>query len=396
MQSSNLVADAVPQAQAAVASCFDPEAWRRDRASLRRKVAVLVGALLVACALSLGIGVTTHELYGPQEVLNACGTWFYTTFMHLFQGKNYTTVDIQALSPCYYQVLNRLGITFMAVLCGALLTISGMIYQSVFRNPIAAPTMLGVASGLNIGLLAFVWAYGSAALYATAPHYLYAYGGALAVLIVVLVLSRLVNGKRWFSVVDMLLVGSIISQALGAVVLYVSYYVFDDAQWLVYTTVNEVLTVVTDPLAYVFLIVAFVVSFVPVYVLRFRLNALSFTPAEARGFGVDLYRMRYAALFFATVMVIAAMAHAGMVGMAALVVPFVSRALFGAEARKQLVGNILIGALLLVVCRGVADLLSTLLWSVGFTFAFPVGIVATLLCLPAFVWIMALQQRAWE
>lgn len=377
-------------------SYFMPEAWKEDRSKLRIKVGVLAAALVLVCLLSTCISVTTHEIYGPVEVAGAVQTWFYTTFMHLFQGANYTSIDIQDMSPCYYQVIDRIGITFMALLCGVILTVSGMIYQSVFRNPIAAPTMLGVASGLNCGLLLFVWIYGSAALHATLPHYLYAYGGAVLVLLVVLVLSRIVNGKEWFSVVDMLLVGSIVSQALGAIVLYVSYYVFDDSQWLLYTTINEVLTVDTDPLAYVFLIAAFLISFVPIYLIRFRLNALSFTQAEARGLGVEMNRMRYGALFLATVMVIAAMAHSGMVGMAALVVPFISRGVFGAESRKQLVGNILIGAILLVVCRDVAALLSNLLWSMGFVFDFPIGIVATLLCMPAFVWILALQQRAWE
>ena len=392
MVGSNKKREATADAQATVM----PPSRVEELKSYRRKCAVLVVALVVVCIAGLGIGVTMYQVFSPADVLGALRTWVEVTYNQLFCGKVYTDIDLLEMSPCYFQVLNRIGITFIAALCGVILTISGMVYQAVFRNPVAAPTMLGVAGGLNMGLLIFVWVYGAVAVYETVPHYLFAYGGGIVVLVLVLAISRLINGKRWFSVVDMLMVGSIISQVLGQIVLYVSYYVFDDAQWLVYTNINEVLTVNTDPIAYAFLIVAFLISFIPIFALRFRLNALSFSPEEARGLGVDQARLRYVTLFVATIMIIAAMAHAGMVGMAALIVPFVSRAYFGAETRKQLTGNILIGAVLVVVCRDIADLLTMELMNSGFVFEFPIGVVASLVCLPVFVWIIARQQRTWD
>ncbi|MDO4501697.1 MAG: iron ABC transporter permease [Coriobacteriia bacterium] len=373
-----------------------PQGIRHDQAAFRRKTVALVVVLLVVYALSLCISVTTYQVYSPGEAVAALVTWVQTSFATMFQGAHYTTVDLTDLCPNYFQVLDRAGISVMAILCGIVLTTSGMIYQNVFRNPVAAPTMLGVAGGLNMGLLIFVGVYGSMALYATTAHYLFAYLGGFFALILVLALSRLINGKRWFSVVDMLLVGSIVSQVFGQIVLYVTYYVFDDETFLIYTTINEVLQVNTEPVAYAFLIVGFLVTFIPVFLIRFRLNALSFTETEARGMGVDLNRFRYVMLFLATIMVIVAMAHAGMVGMAALIVPFLSRAFFGAESRKQLVGNILIGAILVLVCRDIAALLSIVLWKAGFLFDFPIGVVASLVCLPFFVWIVARQQRTWE
>ena len=377
-------------------SFFEPETLVKDRRALRVKCAVLAAVVLVAMLLSCCVSVTTYEVYSLGQVFEAFGVWFKTTFSVLFQGAAYTTVDLMEMCPQYYQVLNRLGITFMALLCGIVLAMSGMIYQGVFANPIAAPTMLGVSGGLNMGLLVFVGIYGTSATYATLPHYLFAYGGAVAALVVVLAISKLISGPDGFSVVDMLLVGSIISQVLSQIVLYVSYYVFDDSTWLTYTKINEVLSVDTDPIAYAFLIVAFVVSFVPIYLARFQLNALSFSKAEARGMGINLNTMRYASLALATIMVIAAMAHSGMVGMAALIVPFISRAFFGAEYRKQVLGNILIGGGLIVICRTIAALLSIVLHYMGFTFNFPIGIVVSLLCMPIFVWIIAIQQRTWN
>lgn len=377
-------------------SFFDPQSRMQDVKQFRKKELLLVAMLVVLFAASFCISTNADQIYSPSQVLFALSTWAQVTFAQTFQGAAYTTEAIMDMCPQYYQITTRVVITVMALVTGIIVTLSGMIYQGVFRNPIAAPTMLGVAGGLNMGLLLFVVVYGTGAYYAVAAHYAFAYVGAIAVLVVVLALSRLINGSNNFSVVDMLLVGSIVSQVLAQIVLFVTYYVFDDAQFLVYTQLNEVLTIDTSALAVGLLTFVFIVTFIPVYAMRFRLNALSFTEEENRGLGIRGNRLRYVALVLATLMVIAAMAHGGMVGMVALVAPFVSRAFFGAEFSRQTVGNILVGGVMVVACRAVADLLSIAIHMQGFTFNFPIGVVASLVCLPLFVWIIAIQQRTWE
>lgn len=365
---------------------------------LRPKIIALLAALVLVSVLSLCLSSSTHEVYGLGTAFHALQVWAQTSIGTLFEHQHYTAVDLVQMEPNYYQVMARVGIIFTSILCGIILTISGSIYQAVFRNPIAAPTMLGVSSGLNVGLVIFVLVYGTAATSssAAAAHYLFAYGGAIIVLALVLGGSFLLNGPKRFNVVDMLLVGSIVSLMLSQVVLYVSYQVFDDQQWLTYTTLNEVLDVDNTLTAYAFLGVAFLVTIIPVVLLRFRFNALSFTDEETFGLGVNGTRLRYLAIFIATIMVIAALAHSGMVGMVSLIVPFASRAYFGAEFRKQLLGNVLMGALLVTTCRSIAGLLSIVLYDMGLTFSFPVGIVASLICMPAFVWIVATRQKTWN
>ena len=365
---------------------------------MRGKVIALLFVLVAVCLASLCISSTTYEVYGLDVVFHAIQVWAQTTIASLFGGEYFTTVDLIALEPKYFQVMVRIGTTFISVLCGVMLTVAGAIYQSVFRNPVAAPTMLGVSSGLNLGLVVFVLVFDTAATSpsATVPHYLFAYGGAIVALGIVLGVSFVLNGPKRFNVVDMMLVGSIVSLMVSQVILYVSYFVFSDELWLTYTELNEVLDVNTTPVAYAFLLVAAVVTLVPVIAFRFRLNALSFSDEETYCLGIDGTRLRYFAIVIATIMVIAALAHSGMVGMASLIVPFVSRAYFGAEFRKQLIGNVLIGATLVALCRAIASLLDIVLYYMGFLFEFPVGVVASLICMPLFVWIVASQQKTWE
>lgn len=369
---------------------------RVDARALRIKIALMLAVLLVAGFASLSIGVTYYEFYSPLEVLSVFATWFKLTFDSLFLHQIYSTEAIMEMCPYYYQVMSRLGITLLSMACGCMLSLSGMLYQAVFRNPIAAPTMLGVSNGVNLGIIALVLVYGTGAYYEPFSHYAYCYIGSIAVLLLVFGVGWLVSGRQQLSIVDLLLVGSIISQLLGQVVLYFSYFVFDDYQWTVYTQLNEVLTVDTDPIAYTFLAVAFFVTFIPALLLRYRFNAVCFSAIEARFMGVRTERLRVIALVLATIMVIAAMVHSGMIGMIALVVPFVSRGIFGAEISKQTLGNVVLGALLLLVCRDVTDIIDMCMYWWNIPITIPIGVISSCLCLPLFVWILALQQRTWE
>lgn len=251
---------------------------------------------------------------------------------------------------------------------------------------------------MNFGLVVFVLVYGAAATSASmaVQHYFFAYGGAIVALALVLGFSFLLNGPKAFNVVDMMLIGSIISTMLSQVILYISYQVYTDEQWEAYTALNEVLSVDTTYTAYAFLVVAILLTVTWAVLFRFSFNALSFDDEDARGFGMNVTQLRYFAIIIATIMVIAALAHSGMVGMASLVVPFVSRAFFGAEFRKQLIGNVLLGAILVTGCRAITSLLSIVLHNMGMTFDFPIGVVASLICMPLFVWIVATRQKTWE
>ena len=84
------------------------------------------------------------------------------------------------------------------------------------------------------------------------------------------------------------------------------------------------------------------------------MNALSFMPEEMRLAGVNAQRMRALALVCGTIAMVTAQLQVGTVAMATLVVPHVSRAVFGSEFRKQFAGATMIGAAVLVAGRVIA------------------------------------------
>lgn len=368
-----------------------PKLMAYNRASLRRKT-VVAGLLLIAIALlSACIDLYQGRIASPFEVFWCYGTWITQTIAGLTGQQTMSAAELMEIQPSYYSLLGRAGTTIITALAGALLAISGSLYQSVFKNPIASPSILGVSSGIQMGYVILVLVFGTAAIEMTAWRYGLAYGLALMMLVLMSALSKLISGKgKPLNIINMLVIGMILSQLSGVIVTYCSWYLFEDEAWTVYNNLSEVLSVDTSGTAVTILFVMTLASVTPIVLLRFRLNILSFSESDMRMLGVNSHRIQLVALASGTLMMIAAQVAVGTVAMISLVVPHVSRALFGAEFRKQFIGNMLLGALILVLCRTVLSFIP----SVGMWL--PIGTVVSIVVLPAFVWIIATQQRSWE
>ena len=350
-------------------------------------------AIALACVFvaSLGVAVSHVQYYGPQNVMDSLALLAKLTWAHLFDPAALQTQNVEAAAiEGFYEIRTRLLISLLTAACGALLAIAGSLYQWVFRNPIAAPTMLGVSNGVQIGVLVLVFQFGSTAAFMTAQRYAYCFIGALAILAIVVITSLAAGGKRGFSVVVMLIVGSVVSQVVGTIVSYITMLYMDDAMLIAYQNILQVLDVTVEPITFAVLGVSVLVCVAPIIVLRFSLNALALEPDEAYAFGISLSRLRVIALIMGTIMIIACEVLVGTVSMVSLFVPFISRAMFGAEFRKQLIGNALIGSTVLLVCRTIADFIPF----VGE--GFPIGVIVRFVALPFFVAVIVLQQRTWE
>ena len=363
-----------------------------DRRVLRRKTLIVAVLLVVVCSFACCLDNYRGRIASPIEVLECCGMAISQMVASVVDpGTVLDSSELLAFNPSYFYLTDHAVVITITAVCGMLLALSGALYQIVFKNPIASPSMLGVASGVQLGVLVLVVLFGTAAPVMGAWRYGLCYAFGVAMLVLLFVLSWLISGPgRPLNVVNMLVIGTLLSQLVGVVISYFSWFYFDDELWDIYNSLSEALTVDTHWYALLALGVLTVLSVVPIVLMRFRMNVLSFDDAEMRMLGVSSRRLQVVALICATVMMIAAQVSVGTVAMLALVVPHVSRMLFGAEFRKQLVGNMLLGALLLVFARVV---LSFVPYIGGFL---PVGTVVSILVLPAFVWILATQQRSWE
>lgn len=265
-----------------------------------------------------------------------------------------------------------------ALAVGAALGASGACYQILFRNPLAAPDLLGVsngaAAGAAVALLAgagFLAAQGAALL-----------GGGAAVLTTVLVARAARAGDQGAS----LILCGLVTAALASAALSLALYVADPYEelptityWLLGSLARAELP---DAL------VAAAATACGIALLSaagWRLDALTLGDEQARSLGLPAGRLRLAAIVVATTLTAAAVAVAGVVGWVGLLAPHAARLSVGVRSRWLLPASALFGAAL----TGAVDLLARSLGPVEI----PLGVLTAAVGAPAFLALFVRQSR---
>lgn len=262
----------------------------------------------------------------------------------------------------------RLPRALMGLLVGASLALSGGAYQGVFRNPLADPYLLGVASGGAFGA--------TAALLLGWPHALVpacALVGALGCVAVTLLLAR--EGPR-LPPIRLILAGVVVGSIVTAAGTFLILRGEDRArEVLAYTLGNLSFSGWPD-----------IVSVLPyalvgggaLLLLARPLNTLSLGDLTARSLGLPVERLRLTVVVAASLATAAAVSYVGIIGFVGLVTPHVARRLWGADHRVLLPVSAALGAALLTL----SDLLARV------TPLTQVGVVTTLLGGPFFLYLL--------
>lgn len=363
------------------------EIKRQDNRSYRKKILIMIIITVVAFLVFMNaFGYATFA--SPKFTWGNIRLWFEYAWATLTKQPRLEIINARPTG--YEMTFGNIKLLVISMACGALLALSGNIFQNVFRNPMAAPTMLGVNTGVQMALLYMTVTYEGMALSMTAERYKFCYIGAAAMLAFIMILGKLASGRGRFAVDDLILVGVATSQILGAIITGYTNGM-DTGVLAIYQQLTGGGVMDTSRFTIICLAIAFCVSVIPMYLIRFSFNAVSYTPDETRGMGIDSNLFRFLTLILGTFMVTAAMVHCGAVGMLSLAVPHMGRYIFGSEFRKQFWANMLLGALLMLVCRGVVILLPY----VGTT-PFPISIVVNVMVPPIFAVFIAKSKRGWE
>lgn len=228
-----------------------------------------------------------------------------------------------------------------AVIVGAVLAAAGTALQSVFRNPLASPDLLGVSAGAALGAaLAILLGWPAAGIHAAAFA-----GGLAAVALVWSLGSRVMLRDR---VLGLVLTGIAIGSLFGALVALVKMVADPQAQLpaITFWLLGSFASVGSSELLW--LAPAAVVGIAPIALLRWKADALALSDDEALALGVRPGRLRAALIAGATLATAAAVAAVGVIGWIGLVVPHAARLLVGAAFPRTLPVAMLLGALLAV------------------------------------------------
>lgn len=266
-------------------------------------------------------------------------------------------------------VLNiRLIKAVVALIAGAALSVSGLQMQTLFRNPLAGPYVLGISSGASLGVALVVLAgVGSSIGIATA-----AWIGSAAVLLVIAAV-----GHRIKDIMVILILGMMFSSGVGAVVQILQYLSKEEAlKAFVIWTMGSLGDVTAQQLA--ILVPSVIVGLLLAVATIKPLNLLLFGEEYAVTMGMSIRRSRGLLFLSTTLLAGTVTAFCGPIGFIGLAMPHVTRMLFDdSDHRILLPGTILTGASVLLLC----DLVSKL-------FTLPVNAITALLGIPIVVWVV--------
>jgi len=332
---------------------------------VRRVVAitVLVASLLAAMVLAVGLGAVHLT---PAEVIGAIG--------RALSGTRNGMHDAVVLDL-------RLPRVALAALVGAALALAGVMYQALFRNPLADPYILGVSSGAGLGATIAFITVGSGALGAQLGVPMGAFIGAIATISVVV---RVASRRGRLDTTSLLLAGVAISYTLSAVSSFLLVFHRQSMASVVFWMMGGLTGASWTQIGIVAVMLA---AGMVVPLVRSRdLDVMLLGDERAGELGVDVERFKLVVLASASLIVAGAVSVSGMIGFVGLMTPHITRLILGGDHRLLLPASALAGALVMVL----ADLAArTVLAPVEL----PVGIVTAVLGGPFFVWLLIRSER---
>jgi len=335
---------------------------RRD---IRPGAAIATLAALLLASLLAGVALGAVPV-APAEVVAAIS--------RALRGVNGGLADTLIVGV-------RLPRVVLAALVGASLAAAGCIYQSLFRNPLADPYILGVSSGAGLGaVIALAATAGAtAARYGAVP--LAAFAGALLTMLLV---TRLASWSGRLDAASLLLAGVAVSYTLAALTSFVMVFAREQMAAVVFWMMGG-LGAASWP--YVAVIASmFLIGVAVALSITRELNLMLLGDERAGQLGLSVDRFKLFALAVASLLTAAAVAVAGLIGFVGLMVPHMVRLVLGPDHRVLLPASLLGGATFLVL----ADLVArTILAPVEI----PVGIVTAVVGGPFFVWLLVRGER---
>ncbi|TCD47466.1 iron ABC transporter permease [Chlorobium sp. N1] len=328
----------------------------------RNPTAIYLGALLLL-ALLVVVSLLVGRYPVPPETLLAL------------------VLDGSGDEPVHATVLFsiRLPRIIGALLVGGALSLAGAAYQGLFRNPMVSPDILGVSSGAGFGAaLAILLSLPVIAVQVSAFL-----GGLGAVLLAVTVAKA--AAKRHEGVLVLVLSGMVISAVFTALISLMKYVADPESKlptityWLMGSLADIRMADLRAVLPFL------CIGILPLLLMSWRLNILSFGEDDARSLGVNVKVVRFATVVASSLITASVISISGLIGWVGLLVPHAARLLVGPDHRLLLPLSFLLGGMLLLVFDAIARTLLSI--------EIPIGIVTALVGAPFFIFILKSSSR---
>jgi iron complex transport system permease protein len=330
-------------------------------------VTLLIIALIVTIIVSLNIGYAQIPF---ADILTILGKQI--PFLNGF-------IDSSQVLPKYSAIILqiRLPRIVAGIIVGAGLSASGVVYQGVFKNPMADSYILGVSAGAAVGASICVLFGAGLAIFGLRLVQVAAFAGALFAMFLVYSISRV--GSR-VPVATLLLSGIAVNFFLFAVVGLFEVIAGDELHAIVFWLIGGFSNVLWSDIWAVLPFI--IIGTVAVYFYARDLNLLALGEDTAQHLGVNVEKAKTVLLVLGSLITAAAVSLSGLIGFVGLMIPHVTRLAVGPDHRILLPTSTIIGAIFLVTCDAIARVVATPFAS---TLELPVGIITMLSGAPFFI-----------
>lgn len=285
----------------------------------------------------------------------------------------------ESINPMYSNIVMniRLPRVILAALVGASLAIAGAAFQGLLRNPLADPYTLGVSSGASVGAVITLF-FGVSIPFAgmfTLP--LLSIIFALMTILIVLMFARRID--RGMKVETIILTGIIFSSFLGAFISLMIALTGDELRQIIGWLMGSVSMRGWDYIQIIFPF--FLIGSIMLLMNGRELNAMSFGEEKAQHIGVNVQRKKMVVLIAGSILTGGAVAVSGTIGFVGLVIPHLTRLMWGPDHRHLLPLTVLTGSGFLIL----ADLLARIIISPT---ELPIGVITSMIGAPVFAIIL--------
>ena len=282
---------------------------------------------------------------------------------------------------------SRLPGALAALFAGAGLAVSGLQMQTLFRNPVAGPFVLGISSGASLGVAVFILA-ASALGIAPQTHIISGWGIILAASLgaVVIFLINFIISFRLNDVVAILIIGLMIGGGISAVIEILQSFSSNEAlKNFVLWSFGSFRYVDLSQIPYLMAVV--VAGCILSFFLSKPLNLLLLGDTYALSSGLNIRAAKMMIVFCTSILAGSITAFCGPIGFVGLAVPHIARSIFKTADHKILTpACILLGAVICCLCNVLAS-------SPGAEYILPVNAITSLFGAPIVIWIILKQKK---
>jgi iron complex transport system permease protein len=281
----------------------------------------------------------------------------------------------------------RIPKAITAILVGASLSLSGLLMQTLFRNPLAGPFVLGISSGASLGAALFIMGsslFGGLAAYSAINDISLAIAASIGSFLVLMVVVTLASKIK--DTMALLIIGLMFGSITAALVTVLSYFTeAEKLQQYIYWSYGSLGNLSWSQILILSIIIG-IGLLMSILAIK-SLNALLLGENYARSMGVPIKASRYLIIIATGLLAGSVTALAGPIAFIGLAVPHLTRQIFDTTDHKILIPAVMIyGGILLLICDTFAQLPTS-------AYVLPINAITSMIGAPVVIWLLVRRKK---